>query len=184
MSVNNPLVAGTPLVNQTLGINAVYNAVGFYNDAAGNSHGYAYLVPTDTFTEIDVPHATSTAATGINDHNLICGFFVNGNGTTFGFVKPETGGVSDQVSRTKHSTTTQLLGINNKGQAVGFFLDGKQVPHGVFYTPHNGQWQQVDDPNGLVNGTIVNGLNNRGQLVGFYMDAAGNTHGMVVTVTP
>ena len=50
LSVNDPLVAGKPLINQVLGINAHLNAVGFYNDATGASHGFAYLVPDDTFT--------------------------------------------------------------------------------------------------------------------------------------
>jgi hypothetical protein len=53
------------------------------------------------------------------------------------------------------------------------------LTHGVIYTPSNGQWTQLDDPNG-VQGTVLNGVNDKGQIVGFYTDAAGNTHGMLV----
>ena len=77
---------------------------------------------------------------------------------------------------------TQLLGINNEGVAVGFYMDKKGVTHGLYYTPANGNWTTVDDPNGA-GGTVVNGVNNKNQLVGFYTDSTGNTHGMLVTVT-
>ncbi len=182
VSVNDPLVGGAPLVNQVLGINNGNNAVGFYNDANGVSHGFAYLLVNNTFAPITVRNATASAATGINDSNLICGFFVNPHGVTLGFVKPETGGAAIAF-RVPDAGVTQLLGINNKGQTVGFYVDAQQVTHGLYYNPTNGRWQRVDDPNGA-NGTVVNGLNNKDQLVGFYTDAAGNTHGMVVGVTP
>lgn len=182
VSVNDPLVAGMPLVNQVLGINKNNNAVGFYNDAAGLSHGYAYLLANDTFTPILVPGATSVAATGINDSNLICGSFVNAHGVTVGFVEPETNGTAIKF-HVPGALMTQLLGINDKGQAVGFYEDKNMIDHGLYFNPSNGMWQKVNDPSG-VGGTVVNGLNNKGQLVGFYTDAAGNVHGMVVTVTP
>jgi hypothetical protein len=181
-SVNDPAVGGTPLVNQVLGINVDNNAAGFYVDANGVSHGFAYLVNNDTFTQIDIPSAASTAATGINDRNLICGFFVTKTGNTLGFLKPEKGGAAIEF-QVPGSTTTQLLGVNNNGIAVGFYLTKAQIPQGLYYDPATAQWQRVADPHGAM-GTVVNGLNNVGQLVGFYMDAAGNTHGMVVTVTP
>jgi hypothetical protein len=182
ISVNDPLVAGTPFVDQVLGINKGNNAVGFYNDSAGMPHGFAYLLANNTFTPIVPPHAVSEAATGINDSNLICGFFVNANNVTLGFVMPETNGTAI-VFRVPGAPVTQLLGINDKGRTVGFYMDANQVTHGLYYNPANGMWQQVDDPNG-VGGTVLNGLNNKNQLVGFYTDAAGNVHGMLVNVTP
>lgn len=51
---------------------------------------------------------------------------------------------------------------------------------GVTYNPSNGEWNTVDDPNG-VNGTTLNGINDNGAAVGFYVHAAGNTQGMLVT---
>ncbi len=182
LSVNDPKVSSTPLVNQVLGINNVWNVVGFYNDAAGASHGFEYSVTTGKFTPVTITGATSDAATGINNHNLISGFFVNKGGATLGFVKPLTGGNGVHFS-VPGSTNTQLLGVNDKGVAVGFYIGSDTFPHGLVYTPATGVWHTVNDPNGA-QGTVINGLNDKHQLVGFYMDAAGNTHGMLVTVTP
>ena len=133
VSVNDPKVRGTPLVNQVLGINRSNNAVGFYNDANGNPHGFAYLLANDTFTPITI-NKFATAATGINDNNLICGFFVNGNGVTLGFVKPETSGNAIKF-RVPGASVTQLLGINNAGQTVGFYVDANGNTHGLVLQP-------------------------------------------------
>jgi hypothetical protein len=178
LSVNDPLVASSPAVNQVLGINPSNIAVGFYNDANGAPHGYVYTVSTGKFTPVHVPGAVSDAATGINSRNLICGFLTNGAGRTVGFLKPLTGGTAIEFG-VPGSGTTQLLGVNSSGLAVGFYVDSNMLTHGVIYTPSNGQWTQLDDPNG-VQGTVLNGVNDKGQIVGFYTDAAGNTHGMLV----
>jgi len=183
LSVNDPLVSSNPPINQLLGINKGNVAVGFYNDGnnPSNSHAFSYSVKTTAFTPVKIGGAVSAAATGINTSGQICGFFVNGLQHTVGFVKNATGGVVTHFT-VPGTTFTQLLGINNHGQAVGFFQGADMVPHGLLYTPGNGAWTQVDDPNGSL-GTVVNGVNDVGQLVGFYTDAAGNVHGMLVTVS-
>ena len=182
LQVNDPMVSSNPPVNQLLGINDSQNAVGFYLDAANNSHGFAYSVSTGRYTPINVPGAVSAAATGINNSNLICGFFT-GATRTVGFVKP-LGGGGDVNFSVPNSPNTSLFGVNNLGQVVGSFVgpsDG--LMHGVLYTPSTGVWQQIDDPDGAL-GTVLNGLNDKNQLVGFYTDAATNVHGLLVTVTP
>ena len=182
LSVIDPRVSSSPIIDQVLGINGQWNAVGFYNDAAGNSHGFEYSVTTGKFTAVAIPGATSVAATGINNRNLISGFFVNKHKATLGFVKPLTGGNGIRFS-VPGSTNTQLLGVNDRGVAVGFYMGADNFPHGLIYTPATGVWHKINDPNGA-QGTVVNGLNDMHQLVGFYMDAAGNTHGMLVTIAP
>ncbi len=182
LSVIDPRVSSSPIIDQVLGINNQWNAVGFYNDAANNSHGFEYSVTTGKFTPVVIPGAVSTAATGINNHNLISGSFVNKHQATLGFIKPLTGGNGVRFS-VPGSTNTQLLGVNDKGVAVGFYMGSDNFPHGLIYTPSTGVWHTINDPNGA-QGTVVNGLNDMHQLVGFYMDAAGNTHGMLVTITP
>lgn len=179
--VNDPHMAGKPLVTQLLGINDNGNTVGFYNDATGASHGFAYSLSKNRFTPITVPHASSAVAAGINANNLICGFYTKG-AVTYGFVRPEKGGTAVSFHVPK-ATVTQLLGINNADIAVGFHMGKDGIPHGLYYNPGDGRWQTVNHPKGA-NGTTVNGLNNKGQLVGFYTDKAGNTHGMIVTVHP
>jgi hypothetical protein len=177
IAVNDPKTTSNPAVNQALGINDNNIAVGFYNDADGNPHGFAYTVSSGKYTPVNVPGAASDAATGINANNLICGFFIDAAGNTGGFLKPLSGGnaVEFTVPKTK---VTQFLGVNASGMAVGFFVKAK-VPHGVLYNPGTGQWVQVDAPNGA-QGTILNGINDNGDIVGFYMDAVGNTHGVLI----
>jgi hypothetical protein len=178
LSVNDPLVASSPAVNQVLGINPSNIAVGFYNDVNNAPHGYAYTVSTGTFKPIDVPGAVSDAATGINGRDLICGFFTTSGGRTLGFLKPLGGGSAIHFA-VPGSATTQFLGVNDSGVAVGFYIGNDTFPHGVIYNPTNGAWSPVNDPSGIM-GTVLNGINDKGQVVGFYTDAAGNTHGMLV----
>jgi hypothetical protein len=179
LSVNNPLVTSSPEVNQVLGINASYIAVGFYNDANNLPHGYAYNVKTGVFTPVTVSGQISGAATGINKNNLVCGFFTNGAGITKAFLKALSGGAAT-VFAVPGVSVTQFLGVNDSGFAVGFYTDSSNVNHGIIYNPANGQWEAINDPNGVM-GTVLNGINDSDQGVGFYTDAAGNFHGMLVT---
>jgi len=179
ISVNNPLVGSTPFVNQVLGINTAKIAVGFYNDANGNAHGFTYSVASGQFKAVNIAGAVSTGATGINNNNLICGFATGGKGKTFGYLKPISGGAPTMFS-VPGSQNTQFLGVNASGVAVGFYVDTNMIMHGVIYNPANGQWVAINDPGG-VGGTLINGINDQGEVVGFYIDAAGNYHGMLVT---
>lgn len=188
IDVNDPLAAGgSPVTNQVLGVNTSNVAVGFYLDANGNSHGFAYSVAIGGYKAINVGGAVSDAATGINNAGLISGFYTNKQGVTLGFTVGV--GAVPVTFRVRGAQTTQLLGVNSAGVAVGFYVDGNMVDHGIVYNPADGNWTQVDDPNAPFapgGGTVVNGLNDKGQMVGFYTDAAGNVHGMLVTgvVTP
>jgi len=130
------------------------------------------------FSPVTIGKGLSDAATGINVNNLICGFFINAAGRTFGFLKALTGGQAITFG-VPNAPVTQFLAVNDKGFAVGFYIDGSGLTHGVTYNPSNGEWNTVDDPNG-VGGTVLNGINDKGDAVGFYTDAAGNTHGMLV----
>ena len=182
LSVNNPLVASSPSVNQVLGINPAEIAVGFYNDANGAPHGYSYTVKNGQFAPVTVGGSVSDAATGINKNNLICGFYTDGTGATKGFLKPVSGGSAVRFG-VPGTTVTQFLGINSRGESVGFYVGADNLTHGLLYNPANGQWQTIDDASGA-NGTVLNGINDRGQVVGFYTDAANNVHGMLIGGVP
>ena len=60
---NNPSPNNGVLIeNQLIGVNDHNIAVGFYNDASGNSHGYTYDIKTGKFSaNIDDPNANSKA---------------------------------------------------------------------------------------------------------------------------
>jgi len=170
--------SGVLIENQLVGINDRDIAVGFYNDASGNSHGYTYNIRTGKFSaDINDPSAVSTVTAAINDKGNIAGFYTDAGGTIHGF-----------LDRHGHFTTvdapgaseTELLGLNDHGIAVGFdIVNG--VTHGLVYNSRTGRFTTLDDPNAS-GSTIFNGLNDKGDIVGFYTDAAGNTHGLLATL--
>jgi hypothetical protein len=179
----NDAAGSIPATAQVLGVNGSQIAAGFYVDANGNSHGFAYSVATSTYTPVTVPGAVQVSATGINNSNLICGFYVDSANIQHAFLKALTGGTAIHFT-VPGAAVTQFLGVNSKGVAVGFYqLTSNDITHGIIYNPANGQWQQLDDPNG-VGGTVLNGLNDKGEIVGFYTDAATNVHGMLITGAP
>lgn len=122
--------------------------------------------------------AVSDAATGINKHNVICGFFTKPDGKTDGFLQSLSTG-STIAFHVPNFTNTQFLGVNASGIAVGFYIGADAFPHGVVYNANNGRWVIVNDPYGAM-GTTLNGINDKNQIVGFYVDATGNTHGVLI----
>jgi hypothetical protein len=173
---NTPKMPGT--VNQLLGLNDAGTAVGFYNDATGNSHAFTLDQRTGKFTAVNVPGASSAVASGINSAGDIVGIAISPSGTA-GFLKQ---GHHLSALQFPGGSNTQPFGVNNKDAVVGSYLDGGGVLHGFLVTTPltHARWTSIDDPNG-VGSTVVNGLNDRLDLVGFYTDPAGNTDGMLVT---
>jgi hypothetical protein len=179
----NDLAAGVPATAQVLGVNASQIAAGFYVDAYGNSHGFTYSLSASAYTPVKVPGAAQVSATGINNNNLVCGFYVDAKQNQHAFLEAMSGG-SPISFRVPGAAITQFLGVNSKGEAVGFYqLTPNDITHGITYNPENGNWTQIDNPNGP-GGTVLNGINDKGEVVGFYTDAAGNVHGMLITGVP
>ena len=91
------------------------------------------------YTQIDVPGATSTTASGINDAGQIVGnvdndrAFIYFDGSFTKLVAP--GAFLDQ---------TAAWGINDAGQIVGSFLDSTPHRHGFLDT--GGSFTQLDVP--------------------------------------
>lgn len=178
-NVNDPLVGSTPSINQLLGVNDHNIAVGFYMDAAGNSHGYTYNIGTPAFTPVDDPSATSTTAAAINNAGEVAGFATIG-GVIEGFV--DNAGSFTPID-VPGSMSTMLLGLNNNGFAVGTYFDAGGVMHGFLYDLANNAFQNIDDPFGIGT-TTINGINDLNQLVGFYVNSAGNTIGLIADPVP
>ena len=172
--------AGTPSVEQLLGVNDRDQAVGFYVDAQGNSHGFVYEIGQHEFDAVNISGFSNVTATGINNDGDISGFVVNAQGQDEGFVRDEHGKVTLLAGPTG-AVSSQALGLNNKGEVVGTYTDAGNKMHGFVYNEHDHSYLTVDDPKG-VGTTTVNGINDRNQLVGFYVDSAGNTDGMLVNV--
>jgi hypothetical protein len=154
--------------NQLLSQNDFNQASGYYSLSQNNTtpdFPYVYDELGGVFQVITIPGAVGGAqATGINNSQEVCGFFIDSNQVNHGWLL--NFGVFTQLDF-PNSTFTQALGLNNKGQVVGAYMDSGGLTHGFVYTVSNGQYTSVDEPNG-VGSTIVNGINDAGALVGFY----------------
>jgi hypothetical protein len=165
-----------PPVNQLLGINDTGTAVGFYNDSAGNSHGYAYNIKTGKFKLVTVAGATSLTAAAINDKGDVAGFFTGSGGAVDGFLKLHSGKLFKFA--VAGAAMTQAFGLNDNDWVVGTYTEKSGATHGFIYIAGDRLITGIDDPNGAGT-TLLNGINNENDIVGFYTDPAGNTDGLV-----
>jgi hypothetical protein len=133
----------TPPQDQLLGINDTGTAVGFYNDNAGNSHGFAYNIATTKthpgkVTTIAVPGATATSALGLNDNGWVVGFYTTGSGNsaaTHGFLFLPNGKFITKFDDPNGLGNTTLNGINNENDIVGFYGDAAGNTDGLVAFP-------------------------------------------------
>lgn len=161
--------------NQLLSQNDLQQAAGYYSLSQDNStpdFPYIYDEVGGVFEVIYIPGAVGGAqATGINNSQQKCGFFIDSSMVNHGWLL--NGGVFVQLDF-PGSTFTQALGLNNKGSVVGDYMDSGGLTHGFVYTISTGKYVSIDDPSG-VGSTIVNGVNDAGDLVGFFGTAPINT---------
>jgi hypothetical protein len=154
--------------NQLLSQNDLQQAAGYYSLSQNNTtpdFPYVYDEVGGVFEVINIPGAVGGAqATGINNSQQKCGFFIDSSMVNHGWLL--NGGVFVQLDY-PGSTFTQALGLNNKGSVVGDYMDAGGLTHGFVYTISTGNYVSIDDPSG-VGSTIVNGINDAGALVGFF----------------
>jgi hypothetical protein len=153
--------------NQLLSQNDNGQAAGYYSTTASGSGpdtAYVYDEFGGVFEAYSIPNSVSAQATGINNTDSVCGFYVDSNNVNHGWVKVFG---HFTVLDAPGSTSTQALGLNNKGLVVGVYVDNSGNSHGFVYTISKGTFVTVDDPSGIGT-TVVNGINDSGILVGFY----------------
>jgi hypothetical protein len=169
-----------PPVNQLLGVNDNDVAVGFYNDASGNSHGYTYNIRTNQYNEITISGASNVTAAAINNHGDIAGFTTDAQSLNHGYLLRRDGQLI--TLNVPGASQTQALGVNDQDEVVGVYTVGtgsSAKMHGFTWMPGRG-FQTVNDRSGR-DSTTINGVNDEGQLVGFYVDGKGNTDGFLAT---
>ena len=105
----------SPPVNQLLGVNDRDVAVGFYADAKGNDHGYAYSIRGHWFARVRVPGASSVTASGINNRGDIVGFYTGRHGTVHGFLRERDG----DLVRLEHPGCVLDDGVRHQRRARG-----------------------------------------------------------------
>jgi len=116
--------------------------VGFYGDAAGNTHGFIRH-PDAQFQNFDFPGADTTFAWKINDWGQVVGGYLT-NFPQDAFVLTEAAEAEGPASTSNYfsfdypdSQATAGRGINNHGQIVGLYrLRGSPARHGFLATPN------------------------------------------------
>lgn len=143
--------------------------------ASANIEAAAY-----TFTTLDdQADPTFNQLLGINNHNVISGYFgsgMSGHPNKGYILRPPYGQANYVNENFPGSAQTQVTAINNKGYTAGFWVGGKGVNRG--FVDWNGVFTSYRDPNtgtGTVNQLL--GLNDNGIAVGFYTGSKGVNHG-------
>ena len=95
---------------------------GFPEDPQG------FFYSNSVFSLLQAPSASQTFARGINDADLIVGYYDNKSGT-HGFAYNEVTGVWSPID-VPGATATYVYGINNSDQIVGAYVDENGNTHG------------------------------------------------------
>ncbi|MGA3089814.1 MAG: hypothetical protein ABSD75_14450 [Terriglobales bacterium] len=153
--------------NQLLSQNDYGQAAGYYSttgSGSGPDTAYVYDEDGGVFETFEIPDSTSAQATGINNSDNVCGFYLDASSNSHGWVQIQG---HFTILNYPGALQTSASGLNNKGLVVGFWVDASVNTHGFVYDTASSTFTSVDDPNG-VGETIVNGVNDNGDLVGFY----------------
>ena len=119
---------------------------------------------TGTWTTIDVPGSTHTAAYRINSSGQIVGFYDDSNYAAHGFLFSNG---SFTTIDFPGATATYALGINDSGTIVGLYGFKQQPLHGFVFD--GTIFTTIDYPGAL--DTTVWDINDAGDVVGTYTDA-------------
>jgi len=169
--------------NQLLGVNDCGNIVGYYGSGADAAHpnkGYSVNAPYNrhAFVDENYPGSVQTQVIGENNDGTTVGFYVDRDGSNYGFVHRD--GKWDRVSfpgTKSRPSFNQLLGVNEHGIAAGFWNDDRGNAHGYLYNTWNERFTAIELPV-HADSVTVTGVNDHEQAVGFYKDGK-NTHGFI-----
>jgi probable HAF family extracellular repeat protein len=124
------------------------------------------------YRSIDIPGATATYCSGINDAGTIVGSYTTTTGS-FGFILSTSGKVTTLTF--PGAAETEANAINNSGKVVGRYVTSGGVQHGFMYAAH--VFTAIDVPGSI--STSVTGLARNGYMVGYFKDPASSTHGFI-----
>lgn len=100
--------------------------VGLYTDMMDN-RGKAYIIRGSTFSPLEVPGATQTAAWDVSPSGLVVGVYRDGAGAFHGFTYD---GQSFGRVDVPGATATRVFGVNTHADLVGVFVDAAGRTHG------------------------------------------------------
>jgi len=165
-----------PTFNQLLGINNNGKIAGYFGSGASGhpNKGYTLSKPyhQNNYTNENFPGSVQTQVTAINNEGNTAGFWVDGNGSNFGFIEWNGVFTSYRDPNTGTGTVNQLLGLNDYGIAVGFYTDGNGVNHGYKLNQYTGKFTEIIPPGG--SNVTATGINDNSDVVGFLTASNGN----------
>ena len=141
-----------------------------------------------TFVNIDVPGATSTSPTGINNSGQISGTWYDNANNSHGFLRSSDGSTFTTIDPPNAAPNSlRCNGINNLGQVVGSYREtGTNLFRGFVWRSSSGI--STFDLSGLLPqnigylpGTDATGINDRGDIVGPLSDFATGQGGYLRT---
>ena len=170
---------------QATGINNAGLTTGFWSDTnlGGGDANFAFLrspLGHGKFTYISaIDPATASLprvgqALGINNSNVVAGFYTDAAGTTHGYTYALATGTYAAFS--PPNVATAMTGINDSGTTCGFATNASHVTFGFVRNASGGVFSNFHVPHST--NTQLLGINNGGVAVGFYADANNITHGL------
>ena len=131
-----------------------------------------------TYTEVNVPGASFTGFTGINNEGQIVGQYTDRTGE-YGLLY--SGGSFTQIDGPHPADyiNTSITGINNGGQIVGYTANSSDPASGVTgFLDNNGVFTTINFPG--ARSTEPAGINDAGQIIGTYSTFGSYfTHGFI-----
>jgi uncharacterized membrane protein len=114
---------------------AINNAGVIVGNYFGALSGQSFVDDHGVVTSFDIPGATATSLTAINNLGQIAGSYTDASGVQHGFV--DTNGVFQTID-VPGAESTNVLGMNDKGQLVGYFYydyPDRSGEHAFLFTP-------------------------------------------------
>jgi len=133
---------------------------------------------TFKFTNANVPGASQTLASAINNRGVMVGGYQDKSGVVHGYILD-----GKKLTKVDHPNTTYTLlsGINFNGPiaVVGYYTNSSGASAGFRYTPKTKRLANIPNPKGATS-LWTGGMNDWGWIVGWYQDSNGNDHGFLL----
>ena len=160
--------AGSGVFTWITGVNNAGSFVGY----AGWDGANQGLVNIGGKTTLFTVNGNPTIAYGINNKNVVVGFFVDPDLIhSHGFMRTPDGKIT-QIDDPLGTAVTICVGINDEGAITGSYIDSSNVSHG--YKLKNGKFRTYPLPD-------INGINDKGVFVGSTTSRTGKTQGYIAT---
>ena len=131
---------------------------------------------TESYKTVDVPHATQSWASVINDLGQIVGVYIDSSGNYHGY--EESGGKFTEINVPfAGAFDTLAVSINNSGEIVGDYTAASGEGYGFVLI--GGTYTSINYPGATY--TSVGDVNNNGNIVGWYNDSSGVSHGFLLS---